>query len=113
MSAASLIDIRETLEDQGHEQAHEDVHADNIPRYEQGPCPGSTAAIAVEELRTIVTVGVANASVILHDGVPAFATTHAEQENKGFRHVPEIQITSLGPTKPRKTQSLGKSDGIG
>src|SRR5438034_2701208 len=49
-SAASLIHIRETFENERYKQRYKNVHADDVPRNKQATSPGRTPTIALKEI---------------------------------------------------------------
>lgn len=106
-AATSLVYVRETLEDERHEQAHEDIHAQDVPGDEQRAGPCCATAITVEKISfDIDAIWRRYCREILHDLVPSFATTHTEQENQGFWNVSEILVASLVFSEARQAKGL-------
>lgn len=106
-----MIHVRETFEDEGHEQTHEDIHAEYIPRYEQRSSPRCASAVTVEEVvRVINAIGGDNLCKILHDVVPTLSTAHAKEKDKRLGNIAEIQIAGLLASKPGKSEYLRQSN---
>ena len=110
--ARPLIDVAEALKDERHEEADEDVHADDVPRHEERSSPLRTAAIAVQEVVRGDAVRLSHLRKVFHDGVPTLTAAGPKKQYQSFWDCSKVEVAVLRLAELGEAQRLREGDGV-